>query len=571
MENSEISKVFERIGKLLELKGENIFKSRAYYNAARIIAGLPFGLKETASDNTIKDIKGIGEALEKKILELLNTGKLEYLERLESEIPPDVIEMMRIPGLGPKKISKLVEILGIKTIGELEYACKVNRLKIMDGFGARTQENILKGIDLIKRFKGRVLYHEAKSLSHKIMSVLKDVSCVNKLNEAGSLRRFMETVKDVDIVVACDRNNRTQVIDNFVLIQGIEKVFERGQNKVSARFENGLICNLRIVNENEFPCALHHFTGSAEHNTALRSFARENGLEINEYGIFKNDNPFKIKDEADFFSKLEMDYIPPELRENSGEINAALEHRIPELIDYDDIKGIFHVHTAWSDGSNTTAEMAEAAKNSGMEYIGISDHSVSASYAGGLTNEDVKKQWEEIDRYNSKNHGIHVFKGIESEIHRDGSLDYDESFLEEFDFVIASIHSWFTMNQNEATERIIRAISHPLVTMLGHPTGRLLLAREGYPVDMEKILDACYENNVIVELNANPQRLDIDWRYLKAAKKRKVSISINPDSHSSSTLSFMRYGVNIARKGWLEKDDVFNTNSLAEVLKNLNK
>ncbi len=571
MENSEISKVFERIGKLLEIKGENVFKTRAYYNTARTIAGLPFSLKEAAYKNILKDIKGIGEALEKKILELLNTGKLEYLERLESEIPPDIIEMLRIPGLGPKKIHKLFETLGIKTIGELEYVCKVNRLKIMDGFGARTQENILKGIDLIKRFKGRVLYHEAEPLSYEILSVLRDVPGVKKLNVAGSLRRCMETVKDVDVVVAVDGNYRTKVVDSFVSMQGIEEIFERGQTKVSARFKRGLVCNLRMVNENEFPCALHHFTGSAGHNTALRSFAKKSGLKIDEYGIFENGRPLKVNDEADFFSKIGMDYVPPELRENNGEIDAALEHRIPELIDYDDIKGIFHVHTVWSDGSNTTAEMAEAAKKSGMEYIGISDHSVSASYAGGLTIEDVKRQWEEIDRYNSKNHGIYIFKGIESEIHRDGSLDYDDSVLEKFDFVIASIHSWFTMNQNEATERIIRAISHPSVTMLGHPTGRLLLAREGYPVDIEKMLDACYENNIIVELNANPQRLDIDWRYLRAAKKKRILISINPDSHSSSPLSFMQYGVNIARKGWLEKDDVFNTSSLAIMLKKLNK
>ena len=408
-------------------------------------------------------------------------------------------------------------------------------------------------------------------LSYEILSVLRAVPGVKKLNVAGSLRRCMETVKDVDVVVAADGNYRTKVVDSFVSMQGIEEIFERGQKKVSARFKNGLVCNLRMVNENEFPCALHHFTGSDGHNTALRSFAKKNGLKINEYGIFKDNRPLKVKDEADFFSKIGMDYIPPELRENNGEIDAALEHRIPELIEYDDIKGIFHVHTLWSDGSNTIAEMAEAAKKSGMEYIGISDHSVSASYAGGLTIEDVKRQREEIDRYNSKNHGIYVFKGIESEIHRDGSLDYDESVLEKFDFVIASIHSWFTMNQNEATERIIRAISHPSVTMLGHPTGRLLLAREGYPVDIEKILDACYENNIIVELNASPQRLDVDWRYLRAAKKRSVLISINPDSHSSSQLSFMRYGVNIARKGWLEKDDVFNTSSLAIMLKKLNK
>jgi len=570
LENKEISKVFERIGKLLELKGENVFKIRAYYNAARTIADLPYSLKEAAADGTLKNINGIGEALEKKILELVNTGKLEFLDRLESEIPHEIIEMLRIPGLGPKKIHKLINSLGIKTIGELEYACRENRLKNMDGFGARSQENILRGIELIKSFKGQVLYSEAELLSHEILSVLKNIHGVNKLSTAGSLRRCMETVKDVDIVAATDENHRTTIVDSFVSMQGIEEVLESGQKKVSVRFKSGLVCNLFIVNEHEFPCALHYFTGSAGHTAALRSFAEKNGLKISEYGISRNGFLLNVEDEADFFSKLKMTCIPPELRENNGEIEAALEKKLPELITYNDIKGIFHLHTVWSDGANTIAEMAEAAKTMGMEYIGISEHSSSASYAGGLTVDDVKRQWEEIDRFNAEDHGIHVFKGIESEILPDGSLDYNDNIINQFDFVIASIHSWFSMTSEEATQRIIRAVSHPSVTMLGHPTGRLLLAREGYPVDMEKILDACSEYNVIIELNANPQRLDIDWRYLREAKKRKIPVSINPDAHSASTLSFLRYGINIARKGWLEKEDVFNTNSLDTLFKLLN-
>ena len=572
MENKEISKVFELIGKLLEIKGDNVFKSRAYYNAARTIAVLPISLKQAAADGSVKDIKGIGSALEKKIIEMLNTGKLGYLERLKSEIPEEVIEMLKIPGLGPGKIHKLIDILGIKTIGELEYACRVNRLKVMDGFGEKSQENILKGIELIKHFRGRVLYYDAKSIADDIVANLKDIPCVKKVDIAGSVRRCMETVKDIDIVAVVDEIDRAKTVASFKSMDEVEEVFEQGPAKVLARFKSGIVCNLRIVNEPDFPVAIHHFTGSAGHNTALSSHAERNGLKIDKYGIFKNDSRIRIDKEEDLFSKLGMDYIPPELREDTGEIDAALEHKIPELIEYNDIKGIFHVHTVWSDGSNTIAEMAESAKNMDMEYIGISDHSASAGYAGGLTSDDVKRQWDEIDEYNSKNRDkAYVFKGIESDILRDGSLDYDDSLLEQFDFVIASIHSWFSMSLDEAIERILRALSHPSVTMLGHPTGRLLLSREGYPVDMEKILDACSEHNVTIELNANPQRLDIDWRYLRAAKSRGVSVSINPDSHNASTLAHLRYGVNIARKGWLEKKDVFNTYSLKMMQKRMNK
>ena len=566
LDNREIAKMFEHIGKLLELKGESVFKYRAYYNASRIISDLPFSLESAVKEDSVKNIKGIGDALEKKIKEIFSTGKLDYLENLVNEIPPGIIEMLKIPGLGPKKIFKLSNTLGIKTLDELENACNSNLISVLPGFGEKTQENILKGISLLKIYSGRVLYSDAWIMAENILSYLKNIPQITRASVAGSIRRCMETVKDIDIVLSAKEDLRNDIIEKLALIPEVERVFEKGVTKTSVRFINGIVCNFRIVNESEFIFALHHFTGSAQHNTALRSYAKKHGLKINEYGIFKDDFKIEASSESDFFSILNMSYIPPEIRENTGEIEAAVEKKLPELIKISDLKGIFHVHTNWSDGSETLSSMALAAEDMGYEYIGISDHSQSAGYAGGLTNDRVLHQIEEIDEFNSSHRGIRILKGIESEILHDGSLDYNEEILEKFDFVIASIHSWFNMTENESNKRIEKAMSNPFVTMLGHPTGRLLLTREGYPLNMESLLDLCAEKNIIVELNANPHRLDIDWRHLREAQKRGVKISINPDSHNKETLAHVSYGINIARKGWLTSKDVFNTGSFDEIL-----
>ncbi|MCE5251505.1 DNA polymerase/3'-5' exonuclease PolX [bacterium] len=565
MENREIAGILEHIGLLLEIKGENPFKSRAYYNAARTISRLPFSVKNAASQDELKNIKGIGEALAKKIFELLSTGSLEYLVNLESEIPPGVMDMLQIPGLGAKKIHRIVNELGIVSVGELEYACRENRIRLLDGFGKKSQEKILNGIAFAQRFKGSILYAGAETIAKEIVSALQSVSGVVRVSTVGSLRRCMETVRSLDFLVAVDKAPVEKIVESIESLTVISKTLNRGKESVSVEYSKGFTGTILIVGTEMFPFALLWNTGSEQFITSLCAHVKEIGFDIREQGIYRDGAALQFAEENELFDVFGMEYIPPELRENNGEIEMALKHRLPELIRQEDLCGIFHVHTVWSDGSDTITGMAEAAHGMGMRYIGISDHSASAGYAGGLSVERVKAQWEEIDSLRDRDPGIYIFKGIESDIRVDGTLDYPDEILEGFDFVIASIHSRFTMDEDMATERIIRAISHPSVTMLGHPTGRLLLAREGYPVDMERILDACARNDVVIELNANPHRLDLDWRFLKTAASRGVMISINPDAHDVSMLSHIRFGINVARKGWITKESVFNAGTLEKV------
>jgi len=571
MDNKEIAQIFEHIGKLLELKGNNFFKSRAYYNAARTIAELPVSLKDVYEKGSLKQINGIGDALEKKIIELLDTGRLLYLERLESDIPRGVRELLSIHGVGPKKIRILVETLGIQSVGELEYACRENRLKDLPGFGLKSQQNILEGIEFFKRSSERVLYHEAENAVNAFISTLEKDPRVLHAVCAGDMRRHMETVAVGKIVAVVEEDCVSDVVNGFIASGSVENIEESSISIVSVHLKGGLHCELRIVCEQELPCALMYDTGSADHYEHMKRYAQKRGYILNHTKLNRGEIQLDLKDESDIYRELGMSYIPPEIREGTGEIEAAVDGTLPELIDSRDIRGLFHVHTTWSDGSNTIEEMAEAAGSMGMDYLGISDHSASARYAGGLSPDDVRRQWEEIEEYNARGGAIHVLKGIESDIHHDGSLDYDDNTLEGFEFVIASIHSWFSMTRDEATERIVHAISHPAVTMLGHPTGRLLLAREGYPIDMETVLDTCMEHGVIIELNANPHRLDLDWRHLGSVRERGLLVCINPDAHQTGTLNHVHYGVNIARKGWLTKTDVLNTLPFEKICKRLKK
>ena len=569
MENKEVANNFEYIGRLLELKGENPFKVRAYYNAARTINNLSVKLENFTSPTELKYIKGIGDALAEKIIELVSTGTLEYLERLEKEIPPGVIEMTRIPGLGVKKVKKIVDELGVQSVGELEYACFENRIKLLTGFGEKTQEKILEGIELIRSFRGHLLYSDAEILSVELLAGLQTIPGIIKVNAAGPFRRCYETVDQLVFIASIDFE--TLIIpDNYLLLlDNIEKIAEHGKNSVTVSLGNGFTGIIKFVDEASYPAALLWNTGSDEHVVSLNGIAEEKGYKIKEDGFYYHGDLVEIQNESELYDYLDMQFIPPELRENNGEIEAARSRRISDLITDEDLRGIFHMHTVWSDGSNTVAELAEASRAMGMEYIGISDHSVSAGYAGGLSVERLQAQWDEIDAFNESGNGIHVLKGIESDITGSGALDYNDTVLGNFDFVIASIHSKFNMSEAEATERIIRAVSHPAVTILGHPTGRLLLARNGYPVDMERVLESCAEYGVSVELNANPRRLDLDWRYLRMAASLGVKISINPDAHNIASLSQIRYGIKIARKGWLTQKDVLNTASLEEIKKEL--
>ncbi len=558
MTKDKIATILSDIALLLELKGEGPFKIRAYENAARTILLLDEDLAELVRKKRLGNIKGIGKALEQKITELITTGQLRFYEDLKSQFPPGLFDLLRIPGLGAKKVRALYETLGITSVGELEYACKENRLVGLPGFGPKTQENILKGIDYCKLNADKHLLHEAGAVAYDILSRLKECPAIQEVSIAGSLRRQKEVIKDIDMLAASDEPDA--VMDFFVSLPGIEHITGKGGTKASVRLKGGFGADLRVVTKARYPYALHHFTGSKEHNTKMRHIAKSQGLKLNEYGLWRleDDSLIPCSSEAEIFARLGMEYIPPELREDMGEIESALEGNIPDLVRLTDLKGIMHVHTRYSDGSNTIAELVREAKRQGYSYIGISDHSRSAFYARGLSEDDIKRQHDEIDDLNEKNKDFFIFKGIEADILPDGSLDYDDRVLERFDFVIASVHSQFKMDAGSMTGRILAALSNPYTTILGHPTGRLLLSRDGYGVDMDKIFEKAREKGVFIEINANPHRLDLDWRYVKKAKEMGIKLVICPDAHSLSEISNTVFGVAMARKGWCEKDDIIN-------------
>ncbi|PNR87186.1 histidinol phosphatase [Petrotoga sp. 9T1HF07.CasAA.8.2] len=563
MDKKTVIDILNEIGLLLELKGENPFKIRAYYNAARALETLDEDIEVLVKDNKLKEVKGIGEAINKKITELITTGRLEYYENLKASIPGGLVEMLKIPGLGPKKIKTLYDKLDIKTVGELEYACLENRLVELPGFGEKTQKKILEGIKFVKRFSNQHLFSEAYSEADSLKQYLLKTGLVIRCEIAGSIRRKKEIVKDIDILATT--NDPQKLMERFVEYGKTRDVIAKGNTKTSITLESGINVDLRVVKDEEYPYALHHFTGSKEHNTAMRNRAKRMGIKMNEYGLFKGDTLIECHDEEEIFRKLNLSYIPPEIRENMGEIEAAEKREIPVLIEEKDIKGIFHVHTNYSDGANTLTEMVNGARELGYKYIGITDHSKSARYANGLKEEDILRQFDEIDRLNEKYTDIKILKGIESDILKDGSLDYEEDLLKQFDFVIASVHSNFKMSKEEMTERIIKAVKNKYTTILGHLTGRLLLSRDGYDLDVYKVIDACAEYDKIIEINSNPHRLDIDWRYIKYAKEKGVELAICPDAHRVEGLQDVKYGVGIARKGWLEAKDVINTYNIDQM------
>lgn len=572
MEKEKVVEVLREIALLLQLKGENPFKVRAYEKGARVIELLEEDLDLLVKEKRLQEIDGIGKALKEKIEELVTTGRLLYYEELRKEFPDTLFELFKVPGLGPKKIQLLYNKLGITSLGELEYACLENRLLSLPGFGEKTQQNILKGISYLKRYRSMYLFSEAWAVANDMLEQIKKLPGVGQAHVAGSLRRRKELVKDIDILA--ESSSPEALMDWFTSQEEVDEVIAKGDTKSSIRLKNGMAVDIRVVSSQQYPYALHHFTGSKEHNTALRHIARSRGIKMNEYGMFKGEEGILIpcKSEAEIFNALGMDYIPPELRENYGEIEAALNGSLPELVRAEDIKGIFHVHTNYSDGRTSLQEIAEAAMALGYSYIGIADHSQSAFYANGLTAEDIIRQHQEIDELNRRYEGrFKILKGIESDILPDGSLDYPDEILASFDFVIASIHSRFSMDRDAMTERIIKAIENPYTTILGHPTGRLLLSREGYSVDMDAILEQAAKHGVCVEINSNPHRLDLDWRWCRKAKELGIPLVISPDAHDIAGLYDVYYGLGIARKGWLTRDDIINCLDWDEVLKNFSR
>lgn len=563
MDNSEVAKIFQEIGTFLDLKGEKSFKVRAYNNAARIFENLQEDIGSLIEKEELTQIKGIGTVLAEKATEFIATGELQYYDELKNSIPPGLIEMLSIAGLGTKKVNAIYQKLNVRTIGELEYACNENRLRDLEGFGKKSQENILKGIKNFKKYQDLTLYNSAFLEAQKIYESLKKNKNTLRINIAGSLRRKKEVVKDIDIVASS--KNPEDLMEAFVSIEEAESVTSQGKTKSSIVLKSGINVDLRIVTDKEFPFALHHFTGSKEHNTIMRNRAKKNKLKMNEYGLFKHGKLIPCKDETEIFKALGLDFIPPELREGLGEVEAAEKSLIPLLLEQKDIKGVFHVHTNYSDGSMSIQEVVNVCKKMGLSYVGIADHSQAASYANGLKEEDIIKQREEIKMINKNLNGFKIFHGIEADILPDGQIDYNPKILSSFDFVIASVHSQFTMSEKEMTARIIKALGNKFVKMLAHPTGRLLLSREPYPVDIKKVIDVAASNNVIMELNSNPYRLDLDWRWFRYAKEKKVKISINPDAHNLEGLKDTYLGVDIARKGWLRSEDCFNSLATKEI------
>ncbi|MDI1248035.1 MAG: DNA polymerase/3'-5' exonuclease PolX [Lacunisphaera sp.] len=578
MNKTAIAAVLTDIGTLLELKGENPFKTRAYLAGARIVESLPEAeLTQRIESGTLEEVKGIGEALAQKITELHTTGQLGFYEKLKESIPAGLIEILSIPGIGPKKIRALNEKLGIDSIAKLLQAGLDGQIAALDGFGEKSQEKILEGIRNREKYGRRHLWFEAFAVAEPILAGLRALPQVERAEHAGSLRRKMETVGDLDFLVAT--TEPAPIVAWFVAQTGVKEVTAQGETKASVRLTSGIQADLRLVPPEQFVFALHHFTGSKDHNVAMRQRALTQGLSMSEWGLVpaagegtakqKAEDRGRMTDittEEQLFKQLGLAFIPPELREGLGEIEVAEKDALPRLLEESDIRGVFHNHTTASDGHNTLEEMTAAAQALGLEYLGIADHSKSSVQARGLTEERLLAQIGEIQQLNaSGKFKCHVFTGTECDILPDGRLDFGDDVRAALDYVVVSVHSSFRQEREVMTKRIIKAIESPHVTMLGHLTGRLLLEREGYDVDVEKVIDAAIANRVIIELNASPWRLDLDWRHWRKAAERGLLTSINPDAHDTAQLELFRVGVGAARKGWLTKGNVLNTKTLAQV------
>lgn len=576
MDKNQVAHVLEQVAALLELKeGSSVFEVRAYENAARSVSALSGDIEELARAGKLKGTPGLGSTIIKRIEELLTTGKMAFYEELVSTTPEIKLQMMRIPGVGPKKINAIYNQLHVNSIDELVQVCQEHKVAALPGFGKKTEDKILQGIAFLAQHSERHLYSEVEEQAQKIQQGLTEVPGIVRMQVAGSLRRRRETVKDIDMVISvaddASEDVREHIMDVFTSQPNVKAITGKGPTKSSVVLENGVNMDLRVVGDTQFPYTLHHFTGSKEHHIPLRRRALSMDMTINDYGLFRGKEPapenlVPCKDERDIYAALGLDYIEPELREDMGEIEAAAHHQLPELVQVSDLKGVLHAHSTWSDGHNSIREMAEACLQRGFTYLGITDHSKIAAYAGGLNEDALKRQGEEIDRLNEEYKGrLRIFKGIECDILRDGALDFSDEVLATLDFVVASIHSQFGLSQEEQTRRMLRAVANPYVDIVGHPTGRLLLSREGYPLDIEALIDAAAEHGTCIEINAHPSRLDLDWRYLRRARDKGIKIPINPDAHSIDGIDVMRYGVGIARKGWLRASDVLNTFSAEEV------
>jgi DNA polymerase (family 10) len=570
MKNQEIAEIFNDIADLLEIKGENPFRIRAYRRAALNIEGLTKDVAETAKDELIK-IPGIGQDLAGKIEEYVKRGKLQFYEDLKKEVPEGLSLLLSIPSLGPKTAKLLFERLKVKDIGTLEKLAREHKLSGLPGIKEKTEGNILKGIEMLKRGMERQPLGKVLPVANDILQHLKNKAPVKNLSIAGSIRRWKDTIKDIDVLATSQ--DPKAVMNAFVHLPHVKDILMHGPTKSSVIIHEGLQVDLRVVEEDSFGAALAYFTGSKAHNIKLREMALKSGLKINEYGIFREKDEKKLggEKEEDIYRILGLPYIPPELREDSGEIEAAIEGRLPKLVELRDIKGDLHVHTKWSDGSHDFEELIDEAKKRGYEYIAITDHSKGLGIARGLSAERLMEEKKEIDAINKRLKGFSLIAGTEVDIRSSGEIDFPDEILKKMDIVVASIHSGFRQNKEQLTKRLVSAMRNPYVSIIAHPTGRLIGERDPYDVDMNEVLKAAKETGTAIEINAYPLRLDLNDVHAKMAKEMGIPIVISTDTHIISQLDYMGYGVSIARRGWLEKKDILNTLSYNSLIKALRK
>ncbi len=571
--NEKIADLLFKIADMLEFKGVN-WEPRAYRKAASSVQNLSediMDLWEKGGKESLKSIPGIGDSIATSIENYLTTGKMDKYDKLREDVPIGVHQIMGIQGIGPKKAKKLFDELQIESVEDLEKAVKAHKIRVLDGFGEKSEQNIMKGLKMSKEGQERTTLDKRLDLAESIVSTLKELNEVSNIAIAGSLRRMRETIGDVDILVSA--TDVDAVMDAFTTLSDVKRVLGKGITKSSIILDPDIQIDLRILDANSWGSGLLYFTGSKDHNIALRKVAIKNNYKLSEYGLFKDKQTIASKTEEEIYNALDMQWVPPELREDRGEVEAALDHSLPNLIGYDDLKGDFHVHTTYSDGSNTIEEMVQASIEREYEYICISDHSKSEKIAGGLTEHEIIEQLEKIRTIDDEFSDIKVLAGVEVSVLKDGSLDFSDDILQQFDVVVAGIHSHFSLDKDEMTARILHVLEQNHVNILTHPTGRIIHKRAAYDANWKEIFTKAKNNNVYMGINSHPSRLDLNDTMIKEAKEIGAKFSINSDAHSTQALSFVKYGIATARRGWLKKDDVLNTRSLKDLpkmLKNLN-
>lgn len=571
MDNKKIASIFEEMADIFDIKGDSVFKINAYRKAGLVIANFPYDLRDVVAKDPrqLENIPGVGKGLKDKIIELVNTGKCEEHDQLRKAIPKGLLELLEIRGLGPKKVKALYLHLKIASINDLKEACEKHKVRDLPGMGEKTENEILKAISEHAYFSTkRHIISEAMAEAERIISYMKKCSDVKRIEYAGSLRRRQETIGDIDILVTVKNPKKSSdiVMTYFNSYKEILTILSKGDTKSSVVLQSGIQVDLRVIADESFGAAMHYFTGNKDHNIKIRDIAKRKGLKVNEYGVFKGEKMIAGEKEEDIFKSVGLPYIIPELRNNTGEIEYGLKNKkFPEFIELRDIKGDLHSHTTYSDGEASIYDMAQAFIAKGYEYFAVTDHSSIMAIVNGMSTKDIQRQWKEIDELNKKLKGkIKILKGCEVDILKDGSLDFGDDVLKQLDIVVISAHMYGTLPYDQQTERLLNAIENPYAKILGHPTGRLINKRAPMEFDMEKVIEACVQNHVAIEINSNPLRLDLPDRFIKIAKDKGAKFVIDTDSHSPDQAGLIGYGVFNARRGWLTKEDVLNTKSFGK-------